>query len=166
MTDAQRAKPPPIGSIVRYRFFELSKDGVPRFPTFVGEGQRRAGLTFLSQRPLSARTLTPPVAISIPQPSTRRCRRTLTSLPRGSPALRRRRTTRSVGPLPQLFLFLLAIPTCLALSVSFRHLSPRLGLLLSPSCSFLARVPLRSSDRPSPSRLRPISFTLLPSLFT
>ncbi|KAL7416590.1 hypothetical protein BDY24DRAFT_377587 [Mrakia frigida] len=37
LTDAQRVAPPAIGSIVRYRFFELSKDGIPRFPTFVGE---------------------------------------------------------------------------------------------------------------------------------
>ncbi|GAA5985171.1 hypothetical protein JCM10908_002554 [Rhodotorula pacifica] len=35
--DARRAKPPPIGAIVTYRFQDLTKAGVPRFPTFVGE---------------------------------------------------------------------------------------------------------------------------------
>lgn len=33
--DKERAKPPKIGSVVTYRYFELSKDGVPRFPTFM-----------------------------------------------------------------------------------------------------------------------------------
>ncbi|KAJ1029514.1 hypothetical protein NDA13_002761 [Ustilago tritici] len=34
MSDAQREDPPPIGSIINYRFFELSEDGYPRFPAF------------------------------------------------------------------------------------------------------------------------------------
>lgn len=33
--DSERAKPPKIGSRVTYRYFELSKDNVPRFPTFL-----------------------------------------------------------------------------------------------------------------------------------
>jgi DNA ligase-1 len=37
MTDAIRANPPAIGSIIGYRFQELTKAGVPRFPTFLGE---------------------------------------------------------------------------------------------------------------------------------
>ncbi|KAJ1027261.1 hypothetical protein NDA18_003270 [Ustilago nuda] len=36
MSDAQREDPPPIGSIINYRFFELSEDGYPRFPAFRG----------------------------------------------------------------------------------------------------------------------------------
>lgn len=36
MSDAQREQPPPIGSIINYRFFELSEDGYPRFPAFRG----------------------------------------------------------------------------------------------------------------------------------
>ncbi|KAJ7472567.1 hypothetical protein FB451DRAFT_1339465 [Mycena latifolia] len=36
LTDADRRNPPYIGDIVVYRFQELTKDGVPRFPTFVG----------------------------------------------------------------------------------------------------------------------------------
>ncbi len=35
-TDAQREAPPPLGSVVTFRYQELSKDGVPRFPSFVG----------------------------------------------------------------------------------------------------------------------------------
>jgi DNA ligase 1 len=36
-TDAQREAPLAIGSLVTYRYQELTNDGVPRFPTFVGE---------------------------------------------------------------------------------------------------------------------------------
>ncbi len=35
-TDDERREPPPVGSIVTYRYQELSKDGVPRFPSWVG----------------------------------------------------------------------------------------------------------------------------------
>lgn len=34
LTDAQRNKPPPIGSTITFGYFELTKGGVPRFPTF------------------------------------------------------------------------------------------------------------------------------------
>ncbi|GAA5828834.1 hypothetical protein JCM3766R1_003835 [Sporobolomyces carnicolor] len=37
LTDERRASPPAIGSIITYRFFELTKQNIPRFPTFVGE---------------------------------------------------------------------------------------------------------------------------------
>ncbi|KAG0644186.1 hypothetical protein HOY80DRAFT_878950 [Tuber brumale] len=37
LTDKQRQNPPKIGSVVIYRFQELSRDGNPRFPAFVGE---------------------------------------------------------------------------------------------------------------------------------
>ncbi|KAF8747479.1 DNA ligase, partial [Rhizoctonia solani] len=35
LTDKQRRVPPKVGTIVTYRFQELTRDGVPRFPTFV-----------------------------------------------------------------------------------------------------------------------------------
>lgn len=35
-SDAERKDPPPIGAIITYRFQELTEDGVPRFPTYVG----------------------------------------------------------------------------------------------------------------------------------
>jgi DNA ligase-1 len=34
-SDAQRERPPPVGSIVTFRYQELSDRGVPRFPSFV-----------------------------------------------------------------------------------------------------------------------------------
>ncbi|TFK56837.1 DNA ligase/mRNA capping enzyme [Heliocybe sulcata] len=37
LSDAQRRRPPKVGALITYRFQELTKDGVPRFPTFVGE---------------------------------------------------------------------------------------------------------------------------------
>ncbi len=36
LSDAERNDPPAIGSIVTYRYQELSNDGVPRFPSYVG----------------------------------------------------------------------------------------------------------------------------------
>ncbi|KXS17784.1 DNA ligase/mRNA capping enzyme [Gonapodya prolifera JEL478] len=35
-TDRERANPPKVDSIITYRFQELTKDGVPRFPSYVG----------------------------------------------------------------------------------------------------------------------------------
>ncbi len=35
-TDTQRETPPPIGSIIVYKYFEITKDGNPRFPSFHG----------------------------------------------------------------------------------------------------------------------------------
>jgi DNA ligase-1 len=35
-TDAEREAPPPIGTVITYRYQELSTGGVPRFPSFVG----------------------------------------------------------------------------------------------------------------------------------
>jgi len=34
-SDAQRMNPPPVGSVITFRFQELSDGGVPRFPSFV-----------------------------------------------------------------------------------------------------------------------------------
>lgn len=35
-SDAERENPPPVGSIITYRYQELSDGGVPRFPSYVG----------------------------------------------------------------------------------------------------------------------------------
>merc|ERR1712194_502304 len=47
LNDAQRASPPKIGDIITYRYFELTKDRKPRFPSFVGirADADRTGLT-------------------------------------------------------------------------------------------------------------------------
>ncbi|BGP26818.1 DNA ligase [Rhodotorula toruloides] len=37
LKDDRRMHPPPIGSIITYRFQELTQQNIPRFPTFVGE---------------------------------------------------------------------------------------------------------------------------------
>lgn len=34
LTDAERAAPPALGSVITFRYFEISKAGVPRFPSF------------------------------------------------------------------------------------------------------------------------------------
>ena len=36
LSDAERSAPPPVGSIITFRYQELSDGGVPRFPTYVG----------------------------------------------------------------------------------------------------------------------------------
>ncbi|TPX70804.1 hypothetical protein SpCBS45565_g01500 [Spizellomyces sp. 'palustris'] len=36
LSDQERRNPPPIGAIVTYRFQELTPDGVPRFPSYIG----------------------------------------------------------------------------------------------------------------------------------
>jgi hypothetical protein len=35
LNDEQRKQPPPIGSIITLRYRQLTKDGLPRFPSFV-----------------------------------------------------------------------------------------------------------------------------------
>jgi DNA ligase-1 len=35
-SDAERASPPPVGSLITFRYQELSDGGVPRFPSYVG----------------------------------------------------------------------------------------------------------------------------------
>jgi DNA ligase-1 len=37
LSDAEREAPPAIGAIITFRYQELSDDGVPRFPSYVGE---------------------------------------------------------------------------------------------------------------------------------
>lgn len=35
-SDAERKQPPPLGAVVTFRYQELTDDGIPRFPTWVG----------------------------------------------------------------------------------------------------------------------------------
>ena len=37
LSDAQRRDPPPLNSVITYRYQELTQDNIPRFPTLVGE---------------------------------------------------------------------------------------------------------------------------------
>lgn len=36
LSDAEREDPPAVGAIITYRFQELTPDGVPRFPSYIG----------------------------------------------------------------------------------------------------------------------------------
>jgi DNA ligase-1 len=36
-SDAERENPPAVGAVITFRYQELSNDGVPRFPSYVGE---------------------------------------------------------------------------------------------------------------------------------
>jgi DNA ligase-1 len=36
LSDAERESPPPVGTLITFRYQELSRDGVPRFPSYVG----------------------------------------------------------------------------------------------------------------------------------
>src|SRR5262249_54967074 len=36
LSDAEREDPPPVGSIITFRYQELSEGGVPRFPPYLG----------------------------------------------------------------------------------------------------------------------------------
>lgn len=36
LSDAERGNPPPVGSVIRFRYQELSDGGVPRFPSYAG----------------------------------------------------------------------------------------------------------------------------------
>ena len=56
LSDAERDAPPPIGSLVTYRYQELSDGGVPRFPSYVG-------VRIDAKAPVRA---APPVAAPVP----------------------------------------------------------------------------------------------------
>ena len=36
LSDDERRDPPPVGAVITFRYQELSDDGVPRFPSYVG----------------------------------------------------------------------------------------------------------------------------------
>jgi DNA ligase 1 len=65
-SDAERDHPPPIGSIICFRYQELTEAGVPRFPSYVG---LRDDVPF-EPTPLAATPPTPaPAAAPIPTPA-------------------------------------------------------------------------------------------------
>src|SRR5262249_51215436 len=59
-SDAERGAPPPVGSIITFRYQELSDSGVPRFPSYVGVRDDAAW-------PTATRT-TPPAVANVPAP--------------------------------------------------------------------------------------------------
>ena len=65
LSDAERNHPPPVGAIITYRYQELSNDGVPRFPSYVGV-----------RDDVSAPTPVVRVPVATPEPAPDRDRRT------------------------------------------------------------------------------------------
>ena len=66
-TDAEREDPPKFGEIVTFRYQELTKDGVPRFPSYVGRAIDKATATAASSASLPA-AAKPAPAVSQPAP--------------------------------------------------------------------------------------------------
>ena len=62
-TDAERGSPPPVGSIITFRYQELSEGGVPRFPSYVGV-RSDAGWPPSDTTPSAPPTPEPPASIS------------------------------------------------------------------------------------------------------
>jgi DNA ligase-1 len=53
LSDAERSSPPPIGSIITFRYQEMTDAGVPRFPSYVGL-RREGGMTAMPSTPAAA----------------------------------------------------------------------------------------------------------------
>ena len=54
LSDKERTNPPPVGTIITFRYQELSADGVPRFPSYVGVREDVAGPSQLARPAPSA----------------------------------------------------------------------------------------------------------------
>ncbi|MDX1948142.1 MAG: DNA ligase [Pirellulaceae bacterium] len=67
-SDAERRSPPPVGTLITFRYQELSDRGVPRFPSFVRAGGQggQASLLAASQADPPAATKTPRVQPASP----------------------------------------------------------------------------------------------------
>jgi DNA ligase 1 len=71
-SDAERGAPPPVGSVITFRYQELSDGGVPRFPSYVGIRGDSALPTVLPASPPSAVEVAPPGRPSASASSTTR----------------------------------------------------------------------------------------------
>ncbi len=63
-SDAERGSPPPVGSVITFRYQELSDGGVPRFPSYVGV-RMDGGTPSVKVTPVQSPT--PPVASAGPR---------------------------------------------------------------------------------------------------
>jgi DNA ligase 1 len=63
-SDAEREDPPNIGAVITFRYQELSNDGVPRFPSYVGER-----LDVKTPAKIGASTAKPPAAAKLAAPA-------------------------------------------------------------------------------------------------
>jgi DNA ligase-1 len=64
-SDAEREKPPAVGAVITFRYQELSNDGVPRFPSYVGE---RVDVELPARKPANAAAAKPTPAAAKPAP--------------------------------------------------------------------------------------------------
>ncbi len=62
-SDAERSAPPPIGSLITFRYQELSDGGVPRFPSYVGVR------TDAAYPPAPTTTPPQPAKVAVPSPT-------------------------------------------------------------------------------------------------
>jgi DNA ligase-1 len=84
-SDAERASPPSVGSVIQFRYQELSEGGVPRFPRYVGLMAAEALLSASAAAPAEApgvkrpakadRAVPEPVSVSDPSPASVEVRR-------------------------------------------------------------------------------------------
>jgi len=65
-SDAERDKPPPVGSVISFRYQELSDAGVPRFPSYVGV---RPDVKLTTPTPVSPAVPAPAAAVSVAVPA-------------------------------------------------------------------------------------------------
>ena len=74
-SDAERGAPPPIGSVITFRYQELSEGGVPRFPSYVGvrvDAPMPTATPAPAAPPRRAAKATAPATAAPASPSTRR----------------------------------------------------------------------------------------------
>jgi DNA ligase-1 len=68
-SDAEREAPPKVGAVITFRYQELSNDGVPRFPSYVGERldvKVPAKVSKSTAKPPAAAAVAPPPAAKAP----------------------------------------------------------------------------------------------------
>jgi DNA ligase-1 len=90
-SDAERESPPPVGAIVTYRYQELTKDGVPRFPSYVGVAIDKAAPTAAPKTALptaksstSTPAATPPAATPLASTSAQATKPVASSVPQAT----------------------------------------------------------------------------------
>lgn len=71
-SDAQRQQPPAVGSLIAFRYQELSEGGVPRFPSFLGVRHDVAGPSVLVAAAAPAKPAPSPAPTTAASPAARR----------------------------------------------------------------------------------------------
>jgi DNA ligase-1 len=77
-SDAERGAPPAVGSLITFRYQELSEAGVPRFPSFVGiraEAAETPPAVKMDKKPVSSKNPPPPKKEKPAMPSETKPRR-------------------------------------------------------------------------------------------